>query len=59
MKFDTIFPALEETIRLIFVYINNKIEKCKTFTSLDYPNQEKVKNRWKLLYLNRMKFHTL
>ena len=58
MKFHTICPALEETIRLIFVYINNKIEKCKTFTSFNYPNQEKLKNRWKLLYLNRMKFHT-
>ena len=45
MKFHTICPALEETIRLIFVYINNKIEKCKKFTSFDYPNQEKLKNR--------------
>ena len=49
MKFYTICPALEETIHLIFVYINTKIEKCKKFTSFDYPAQEKLKNRWKLL----------
>ena len=52
MKFHTICPALEETIRLIFVYINNEIEKCKKckkFTSFDYPHQEKLKNRCKLL----------
>ena len=55
MKFHTICPALEETIRLISVYINNRIEKgairkCKKFTSFDYPNQEKLKNRCNLLY---------
>ena len=47
MKFHTICPALEETTRLIFVYINNKIEKCKYFTGFDYPNEERLKNRWK------------
>ena len=29
MKFHTICPALKDTIRLISVNINNKIEKCK------------------------------
>ena len=48
MKFHTICPALEDTIRLIFVYINNKIEKCRNFTCFDYPYEEKLKNRWKL-----------
>ena len=57
MKFHTICQALEDTIRLISVNINNKIEKCKKFPGFDYPNEEKLKNRWKLLYLDRMKFH--
>ena len=58
MKFYTICPALEDTIPLISVNINNKIEKCKKFHTFDYPNEEKHKNRWTLLYLNRMNFHT-
>ena len=49
MKFHTICPALEETIRLISVNINNKIENVRNFTRFDYPTQEKLKNRWKLL----------
>ena len=49
MKFHMICPALEETIRLIFVYINNKKENVRNFTRFDYPNREKLKNRWKLL----------
>ena len=34
MKFHTICPDLEDTIRLISVNINNKIEKCKKFHTL-------------------------
>ena len=50
MKFHTICPALEETIRLIFVHINNKIENVRNFTRFDYPTQKKLtENGWKLL----------
>ena len=44
MKFHTICPALEDTIRLISVNINNKVEKYKKKTPFDYPTLEKLKN---------------
>ena len=58
MKFHTICPALEDTIRLISVNINNKVEKYK----------KKKKHRliillWKSLKIDgnywTMKFHTI
>ena len=49
MRFHTICPAIEDTIRLIYVNINNKIENVRHFTRYDYPTQESLKldrNYW-------------